>query len=156
MAKIGLKKENVKESIKAALPLIFLFATLGLYLLFLMPRLFWEKGDELWVGHIHLWSDWPFHLAMARQFADNPPAHWLDHHPMVAGEPLRYPFFSAFLSGMLLRLGLSLRWAILLPNIVFIELLLLGMYRFWQRLLNNNWLALLPISLFFSRQAWDS
>lgn len=129
-------------------PLLTLFATLGLYLAFLLPRLLWIDSEGVWVGQEHLWSDWPWHLSMTRHFA-NAPLDALRNHPLIAGEPLRYPFALAALSGGLVRLGLPLTVGFLLPVLVLWFLLLWGMYRFWSALLGRPWLALLPIFLFF-------
>lgn len=129
-------------------PRLVLFGTLGLYLAFLLPRLLWIDKEGVWVGQEHLWSDWPLHVSMARHFADAP-LDALKNHPMIAGEPLRYPFAMALLSGGLLRLGLALPAAFLLPVLVLWFLLLGGMQRFWEAVLGRPWLALLPTFLFF-------
>lgn len=129
-------------------PALVLFGTLGLYLAFLLPRLLWIDNDGVWVGQEHLWSDWPLHLSMARHFADSP-RDALQNHPFIGGEPLRYPFAIALLSGGLMRLGLSITAAFLFPILVLWFLLLWGMYRFWALLLGRPWLALVPIFLFF-------
>ena len=126
------------------LPLLTLFSTLGLYLAFLLPRLLWIDSDGVWVGQEHLWSDWPWHLAMMRQLADGV---WT--HPLIAGEPLHYPFAMALLSAGLLKLGVSVTAAFLFPILPLWFLLLAGMHRFWTRIFTNPWLALLPIFLFF-------
>src|SRR5688500_10421958 len=88
-------------------PLVTMFATIGVYLLVLTPRLIWRDAEGLWVGHEHLWSDWPLHIAMANRVAQTPPVNWVDHHPMFAGEMLRYPMFAAVVSGLLIRMGLD-------------------------------------------------
>ena len=119
-------------------PLFFLFGTLGLYLATLLPRLIWFNAEGgISVGHEHLWTDWPLHIAMLRRFSDCPPSAWLSDHPMIGGFPLRYPFVSALISGMLVRLGLSVPLAVTLPSLLYFCLLLLGMYKLWQRLLGG-------------------
>lgn len=126
------------------LPLLTLFATLGLYLALLLPRLLWIDSDGAWVGQEHLWSDWPWHIAMLRQLADG---IWT--HPLIAGEPLNYPFAMALVSAGLLKCGASVTAAFLLPILPLWLLLLSGMHRFWTVLLGKPWLALLPVYLFF-------
>ncbi|MBB6053009.1 hypothetical protein [Armatimonas rosea] len=127
-----------------SLPLLTLLATLGLYLAFLLPRLLWIDETGVWVGQEHLWSDWPWHLAMARQLAAG---IWT--HPLIAGESLHYPFAMALITAGLLKLGVGLTAAFLFPILPLWLLLLVGMYRFWTPLLSKPWLALLPIFLFF-------
>jgi hypothetical protein len=130
-------------------PLLVLFLTFGVYFALLVPKLIWLDDSGLWVGHEHLWSDWPLHISMLRRFSDCPPSEWLTSHPMIGGEPLHYPFVAAFLSGVLVRLGLSVPLAIQLPTLYFLLLLLFGMYRLWEKLLAHRWLPLVPIALFF-------
>lgn len=133
----------------AAGPLITLFATIGVYLLVLIPRLIWRDKEGLWVGHEHLWSDWPLHIAMASRVAYTPPVNWVDHHPMFAGEMLRYPMFAAVVSGLLMRMGLDVPAAIILPTLIGFLLLLPGMYLLWRLLLGDPWRPVLAIFLFF-------
>ncbi|MBC8101838.1 MAG: hypothetical protein H7Z41_04540 [Cytophagales bacterium] len=131
-------------------PLQILAATLGLYLLILIPRLIWSsESGSLWVGHLHLWGDWPFHIAMIQRFATCPPDQWLAQHPMIGGEPLRYPFASSLLSGMLMRLGLSLPAAILVPTLAAFAVLLPGMYALFRLTIGGTYRPLLAIYLFF-------
>lgn len=126
------------------LPVLILLLTLGAYCIALLPRLLWMDEAGVWVGQEHLWSDWPWHLAMVRLLADGVWAH-----PLIGGEPLHYPFAMALLSAGLVRLGLELRLAFVFPLLPLLLLLLLGMYRFWRTLLGSDWLALVPIFLFF-------
>lgn len=112
--------------------------------MYLLPHLLWIDSDGVWVGQEHLWSDWPWHIAMMRQLAEGT---WT--HPLIAGEPLRYPFAMALLSAGLLKLGASIQHAFLLPILPLWFLLLAGMHKFWTQHFKNPWLALLPIFLFF-------
>jgi hypothetical protein len=131
-------------------PLLILFLTLGLYLIVLIPRLIWLNEKEgLGVGHLHLWGDWPLHIAMIQRFAACPPDQWLAQHPMIGGEPLRYPFASSLISGMLMRLGLSLPAAIIVPTLIAFALLLPGMYVLFRLLIGGTYRPLIAIYLFF-------
>lgn len=140
---------SLRRWLVANAPLLVLFSTLGAYLAVLLPRLIWLDKDGLWVGHEHLWSDWPLHIGMLRRFSDCPPDQWLAQHPMVGGLPLRYPFFAAMVSGLLVRAGLGVPLAMILPMYVGFGLLLFGMYRLWKLWLGGRWLPLVPIFLFF-------
>lgn len=119
-------------------------ATLGAYLVWLVPQLLWMNDQGVWVGQLHLWSDWPWHIAMMQQLADGV---WVN--PLIAGEPLRYPFAMAYLSALFLKLGADVSQAFLWPMIPLFLLLLMGMHRFWTHILRNPWWALGPIFLFF-------
>ena len=131
-------------------PLLILALTLGLYLAILVPRLIWLNDKEgLTVGHLHLWGDWPFHIAMIQRFASCPPDQWISQHPMIGGEPLRYPFASSFISGMLMRLGFSLPVAVIVPTLTAFALLLPGMYALFRLLTGGVYRPLIAIYLFF-------
>ena len=129
---------SIRRWLGANAPLLVLFSTLGVYLAVLLPRLIWFDKDGLWVGHEHLWSDWPLHIGMLRRFSDCPPDQWLAQHPMVGGLPLRYPFFAALVSGLLVRGGMGVPLAMVLPMYVGFALLLVGMYRLWTLLLGRT------------------
>jgi hypothetical protein len=132
-------------------PLLLLYGTVGLYLLVLVPRLMWfdPHDGSLWCGSLHLWSDWPFHMSMAERFAYCPPQDWLAQHPMICGEPLRYPFFSAFVSGMLLRLGLSMPAAMIAPMLFSFLILLPGMLALYRLTLGGGYRNVVAVILFF-------
>jgi hypothetical protein len=140
-------------------PLLILAVTLGLYLLILVPQLIWlNENDGLVAGHLHLWGDWPFHIAMIQRFATCPPDQWLAEHPMIGGEPLRYPFASSLISGLLMRLGLSLPAAIIVPTLLCFALLLPGMYALFRLLIGGTYRPLVAIYLFFCAAGmgfWD-
>lgn len=107
------------------------------------------RDDGVWAGHLNIWSDWPLHLAMAGMFADRSPADWFADHPMFAGGALHYPFAVNLLSGLLMRAGLGLDWAMSLPTLVagFVTPLLL--YALFYAALQRRGAALLAVSLFF-------
>ncbi len=80
--------------------------------------LFIGENGEIIAGDRLVWVDWPLHIGMAANFAwggNIPP-----QNPTFAGTPLIYPFFSDFLSGMLLSLGAPLNEAFSLPGFVLI------------------------------------
>ncbi len=98
---------------------IFIWGFLFLLIVWLFGRaLFIDPQGNLVAGDRLVWTDWPLHIGMAASFAwgDNFPAQ----NPTFAGEPLRYPFFADFLTGVLWKLGLPLPTALALPAIVLV------------------------------------
>src|SRR5581483_9529770 len=62
------------------------------------------------------WGDLALHASLTGRFAHEPRFEW--SFPLLYGAPLTYPFVPDFLSGVLERGGLSLRWALLLPSLL--------------------------------------
>ena len=62
------------------------------------------------------WGDLALHASLTSRFAQEPRFEW--GFPLLVGAPLTYPFLPDFLSGMLVRGGLSLRWGLLLPTLL--------------------------------------
>ncbi|MEQ1439976.1 acyltransferase [Fontimonas sp. SYSU GA230001] len=130
-------------------PLLLLAATWGLLNAWLQINALQIRDDGIWAGHLNIWSDWPLHIAMATGFADRAPAQWLSSHPMFAHGPLIYPFGVNLLSGLLMRLGLGLDWAMTLPTFVAAVLTPWLLYAvFVQGLRSRRW-ALVAVALFY-------
>lgn len=103
---------------------------LGLFFIVLVVwlfgrSLFFDNKGQLFAGDRLVWTDWPVHMAIAASFAwghNFPP-----QNPTFAGIPLIYPFFSDFVSGLLLALGASLPQAFIVPGMV-LTLAFFGLY----------------------------
>ena len=109
-------------------PLLFLLITFGTYFILLFSRIITENKTGFYLGHEHVWSDWPLHIAITSTFAFKPMNTWFAYHPMYAGGKSTYPFLTDFISGMLMRIGFPLPLAIIIPSIIFSLLLIIGMY----------------------------
>lgn len=129
--------------------LILLFATWGTYFLFLFIRTLEFKPDGLYANHVNVWSDWSLHIGMASIFAYKDPQYWFAYHPMYAQGKFTYGFLTNFISGMLMRAGFSIYFAFIIPSIIYILLLLLGMYTLFYVILKSKKQALTAISIFF-------
>ena len=130
-------------------PLLILLLGWGGLMLWLQIQALQFRADGVWAGHLNIWSDWPLHLAMAHAFADRPPALWLAHHPMFAHGALIYPFGVNLVSGLLLRAGMGLDWAMSLPTLLASLATPLLLYALFLQLLAGAWRALLAVSLFY-------
>ena len=98
---------------------IFIWTFLFLLVVWLFGRaLFFDPQGNLVAGDRLVWTDWPVHIGLSASFAwgDNFPAQ----NPTFAQEPLRYPFFADFVTGVLWKLGMPLPTALALPAIVLI------------------------------------
>ncbi len=108
--------------------LLVIVLTWGVYFIALFARMIDMRPEGFFVGHQNVWSDWALHTAQANTFAFKSPDQWFDYHPLFADGKFTYPFLTNFISGMLMRLGFSLSFSFAAPSIVFVLLLLLGMY----------------------------
>jgi len=128
--------------------LLLLFGIWGTYFLCLLTRIMQVKPDGIYVGYDHVWSDWPLHIGMASIFAYKDPQYWFAYHPMYAGGKFTYSFLTNFISGMLMRAGVPVNFAFIIPSIAYALLLLLGLYSLFYLLLQSQKQSLVAISTF--------
>lgn len=87
--------------------------------------------DGGWGSAGSTWGDLALHASLASRFAEQSRFEWT--LPVLHGAPLNYPFLPDFLSGIVHRGGLSLRWALLLPSLLLafalVQLLFLTAWR---------------------------
>jgi len=129
--------------------LLLLLFTWGLYFISLWPRVISIKPDGIYFGHEHIWSDWALHVGIASIFAYKSPSHWFAYHPMYAGGKFTYPFLSDFISGLMMRNGISLTLSFIIPSIVFSLFLILGIYFLFYLVLKSKAKSFIALSLFF-------
>ncbi len=110
------------------LPLLLLFVTFGVFFIVLFSRMLVinEKGSFVYQSHV--WSDWGLHIFMINRFAHTDPSEWFTHNPAFAYGKFTYPFVVNLISGILIRLGLTLQLAIALPSILFSFAIIAGLY----------------------------
>ncbi|MBU6389796.1 hypothetical protein KGQ71_04775, partial [Patescibacteria group bacterium] len=131
------------------LPICLLLLTWGSYFIYLFSRILSFRPDGFYFGHEFIWSDWPLHITIATTFATKPPSFWFTYHPFYAGGQMTYPFVADAISGLLMRIGLPLIPAMVLPSILTVLLLLVSLYVFLYALLRSRSAAYLAINLFF-------
>ena len=130
-------------------PLLLLILTLGTYFSIVFWKMLSFKPDGLYGGHVNVWSDWSLHIAIANTFAFKSPQYWFSYHPLYASGKFTYPFFTDFISGMLMRLGLSLKLSFMLPSVIFTIVLLVGMYLLFFLIVKSRKLAVMAVLIFF-------
>lgn len=123
--------------------------TFGLYFVIFFSRSITIEKSGYYLGHEHIWSDWPLHIAITSIFAYKSPDTWFAYHPMYSGGKFSYPFLTDFISGMLVRVGLSLPLAITIPSIIFSLFLIIGMYVLLFQLFKSRKIAVFAIFIFF-------
>ena len=119
--------------------LVILFTIIASKLLFL-------TNGELKTGIINAYGDIGWHVANITMFAEGqsfPP-----ENPILAGTRLTYPFMVNFFSAMLQISNDSINYAIVLPAIVLIPLLLTLIYCFVKNLTHRRSAAVVALLLF--------
>jgi hypothetical protein len=102
-------------------------------------------GTNNYVTGIDPWADNSVHLTIINSFSksDNLPPM----NPLYAGSKMSYHILFDFYSGILNKLGLNLRYSILLPNIIFFSILFFLIYIFVFKITNNRKAAIVSVIL---------
>ncbi len=129
--------------------IISLYLTWGAYFTTLFLRMIRIDSGGIWAGHINVWSDWSVHIAIANTFAFKTWQYWFSYNPLYAGGRDTYPFFADFISGMLMRSGISLPGSFIIPSIFFSFLLIGGIYFLGYLLMRSRMVAGLGVFMFF-------
>ncbi len=120
----------------------------SLFFVFLWQNIFFVDEQGIRTTSIKLWNDWVVHLTYTHIFAQWPVADWFATNPLYALEPFRYPFLVNLVSGLLLKAGMSLKSAMILPSIVSSVLLVVGLIMFYRVAGFSNGWAAVGIGLF--------
>lgn len=106
------------------------------------------RGDIV-TGYPIVWADWAAHLTYASVFAFRDPSDWFMSHPLFAGTKFSYPFLPDALSGLLMRTGIDVIPAFIIPSILATFALLYVLYRFTYHFTGRVLSAILVMCLFF-------
>jgi len=109
-----------------------------------------ERSDGLYAGWRTVWADWAVHLSYANVFAYRPVGDWFSSNPVFATAGFAYPFLADAFSGLLMRAGMELVWAFVLPSIAASLALVSLLFLFYAMLLGSSRPAVLASTLFFT------
>jgi hypothetical protein len=130
-------------------PLLFLFLTWGIYFIVMWTKmLYFDTDGNLVAGWRIIWADWAMHIGQTLDIYHNNIIEVLVNHPLYDGIPLRYSFIANLISAILMRLGLGIVQATIIPSIIFSFLLLFGLYFFLSQITYNKRQVVLAIFLF--------
>jgi hypothetical protein len=118
-----------------------------LYFLVFWGRAFrFDAAGDLVAGHPHLWADWAIHFTLGNWMAYRQlvPAG----NPLLLGAPLGYPFAADLLSAVLIRCGLPMVSAFVLPSLLFSVLLVFALFYFLRTLFRSQAVAVVGSALF--------
>lgn len=121
----------------------------GIFFSWWWPRIFFVSERGIETGVVRVWADWAVHATYASVFAYRPWSEWLIGHPLYAGARFTYPFLADAVSGWLMRLGLPLVDALVIPSIVLSLLFVFFLSCFYARTLGGGRSPFLAVTLFF-------
>jgi len=116
-------------------------ACLILFFLWLFFELFSSRmlfpGKDGWYSGGSTWGDLAYHLSLISSFVWGDNSFFSPQNPIYLGQKLSYYFFFDFLSAILAKLGLSLRWSLIVPALFF-SLCLVGLIYFLTLKITRN------------------
>jgi hypothetical protein len=125
-----------------------LLLTWGVFFGFIFSRAIEVDQTGVYAGHVNVWSDWALHISMVNIFAYKNVSEWFAYHPIYSGGKFTYGFLTNLISGMLMRMGLNLPQAMILPSIIYVMLMLAAMYGLFWLLSRSRLKAVLAVNFF--------
>jgi len=122
----------------------FWFAYFSYFWLFVFE---YKQQGGLTVGQANMWADWALHFTMGHAMAYR--ELFLEHSPLLLNHEFSYPFAINLISALLLKAGLSLIPAFVIPSYLFSLLLVFALYYFLNTLFKNKAIAVCGAFLFF-------
>ena len=120
-----------------------------LLFVFFFDRAMFEMRDGIYTGGAQNLGDLPFHLGAIFSFTEG--NNFPPENPSFAGAKFSYPFIADFLSACFVKLGASVKDAMLIQNIFWAFSLLVILERFVFKFTNNRFAGkIAPALLFFS------
>ncbi len=131
-----------------------LVATWGLWFLSLWPQWLTIDNQGIATSHLFMWGDWAAHFTFINHLRVQPFAVWFVRNPIFVLAPFTYPPVSSLIPALLMRLGFSLWWAVILPSIVGSFWLLSQLWRWFRAHGLSARSSYFGLSLFLLSGAW--
>jgi len=106
-----------------------------------------NQHGGLTVGQANIWADWALHFTMGHAMAYR--ELFLEQSPLLIGNEFSYPFLINMISALLLKAGMSMVPAFVLPSYLFSLVLVFALYYFLNSLFKNKCIAVWGAFLFF-------
>ena len=147
-------KNDLRESLKPKLGsinylnLVYYVAFFALFYFF-FDRAMLETKDGIFTGASQNLGDLPFHLGTITSFTEG--NNFPPENPSFANAKFTYPFIADFIAACFVKLGSSIKDAMLWQNITLAFSLLVLLEQFTVKITNNKLAGkIAPILLFFS------
>lgn len=99
------------------------------------------------IAQANMWADWALHFMLGTTMSIR---EWIpDNSPLLWQTPFNYPFATDLLSALLLKAGLPLIQAYIIPSLIFSLLFVYVLYLFVLRIFQQPLIAVLAACLFF-------
>jgi hypothetical protein len=126
-------------------PYFIFYALVSLLLWLAFDRAMFERPDGIYTGAINNYGDLPFHLSVITSFAYG--GNFPPEDPTYAGARFTYPFIVDLLAAIFVRVGASLREAMLMENFV-LGLAFVGLLHRWAwKLVRDEAAAMIALAL---------
>ncbi len=106
-------------------------------------------AQDGWYSGGSTWGDLAFHLSLISSFVFGDNSFFSPENPVYAGQKLSYPFFFDFVSAILVKLGLGLRWGLIAPALIFLVVLTGLIYFLTLKITKSKLSAYLAPFIFF-------
>ncbi|MFH1200429.1 MAG: hypothetical protein V1708_05155 [Candidatus Micrarchaeota archaeon] len=99
-----------------------------------------------WTAAGNVWADYPLHLSIIYSFSER--SNFPPMYPLLLNAPMGYPFLADFLSAVLMKGGLDVRNAILLPHLLLYFVLASFGYFLAREITKSNAAGAIAVTLF--------
>ncbi len=130
--------------------LILTLCTWGLYFLYICPKMLFLTDKGIETGLAYVWADWPVHIAQAIRFAYHEPSSWFTATPFYYDHRMTQHFVVNLISAILMRMGVSLINAFVIPSIILTIVLLVVLYTFFFQFFKSKFQAFFSVTLFLA------
>ncbi len=120
----------------------------GLFFGLLSSHMLLEKNNSLYSGG-STWGDLALHISIINNFSERGLAETLRTGVIYNGENLKYPFIMDLITAGIMKLGISLRSALILSSIIFILGFTYLLYLFVLKITKSRLASFLSPILFF-------
>jgi hypothetical protein len=143
----GFIKNMNKNNLVVAL---FYFFWCTFFIWFWLHAIYYDEVGNLTSATPMIWADWAMHTSQVHSFYYRGLIESLNQNHIYAYSPLTYPFLTNLVTAILMKLGLGLIAAYIIPSIFFSCMLLVALYRLGKVLFNDPKTAVLGSSLFLT------
>lgn len=145
----GLIFKLTLKKIREVLPIILLFLFFfWLFFNLLSSRMLFPGEKGLYSGG-STWGDLAFHLSLISSFVWGGNSPSSPFNPTYFGEKLTYPFIPDLISAYLIKMGMSLRWSLIVPSLIFLLILVFLIYFLTLKITKSKIGAILTPFIFF-------
>ncbi len=127
---------------------IFFLGGWATYFIYLWSNLFiYSETGDLIARHVNTWGDWVLHFMIGTSFVERGTGI-LSQNPLLITEPLQYPLVADVFSGLLMKFGVKLVPAFVIPSLIFSVLGIVALYWFYRTIFRSKKIAAAAASLF--------